>query len=161
MHIPIAFYVSKIPSYYCCGNSDRVLFVGLLIAIVSLLYKLTVNCCQLYKLSLFDCAILLSYQWRAVCKKTEWQQVKEGLCCQYIDVCVPKDLEHLYARRRVKIFWNSGYTFTLIQTPFSWYETQLIRTVDYIPEYGLRVYPSFERIYVTRRSELNSCNVVF
>jgi len=54
MHIPIAFYVFKIPNYYCCGNSDRVLFVGLLIAIVSLLYKLTVNCCQLCKLSLFE-----------------------------------------------------------------------------------------------------------
>lgn len=87
-------------------------------------------------------------------KPLDWQQVKEGLSCQYVDVCVPKDLGHLYARRRVKIFWNSGYPFTLIHT-FAWYETQLIHTVDYTPEYGLRVYPSFERIYVTNKTLRN------
>ena len=95
----------------------------------------------------------LSYQWRAVIREPlDWQQVKKALSCQYVDVCGPKDPEHLYERRRVKIFWNSGYTFTLIQTPFAWYETQLIRTVDYTPEYGLRVYPSFERICVTNKT---------
>jgi len=63
-----------------------------------------------------------------------------------------------------KIFassWWLIWTFTLIQTPFAWYETQLIRTVDYFPEYGLRVCPGFERICVTNKTFRNETHVMW
>lgn len=89
IHIPIACYVSKIPNYCCCyGNSERVLFVSLLIAIVSLLYKLTVNCCQLCKHSVFDCVILLSYHWREVHKKAHEGRFVLSVCRNlWAEVC--------------------------------------------------------------------------
>lgn len=108
MHIPIAFYVSEIPNYYCCGNCDRVLFVGLLIAIVSLLYKLTVNCCQLCKLSLFDCAILF---WvisgvRFIRKETgsKWRQVYvvsmlKFVCLRILNIVCTEASENILEKR--------------------------------------------------------------
>lgn len=156
MHIPIACYVSKIPYYCCCGNSDSVLFVGLLVTVVSLFYKLTVNCCQLCKLSLFDCAILLSYQWLTVYKKVVRLAASEGKFVLSVCWCLwAYGFEHLYVQRRVKILWNSGYAFKLIHSTFAWYETKWYARfagICHTTEYGLHVYRSFERIHLTSKT---------